>query len=119
MVAPTYQSVPGDKAGKDNNFRGLTEFNGQLYLTKGSGSNGIDTVYTVSNPGGALPTAATAASAEVSILPGFSTQPASTGPTSPLSDCSLPTRRHSMWLTRALATRSTRRITRVSKMDPV
>jgi hypothetical protein len=80
MVAPTYQSVPGDKAGKDNNFRGLTEFNGQLYFTKGSGSNGIDTVYTVSNPGGALPTAATAASAEVSILPGFSTQPARSGP---------------------------------------
>jgi hypothetical protein len=78
MIAPTYQSVPGDKAGKDNNFRGLTLHDGNLYFTKGSGSNGIDTVYTVSNPGGALPTAATANSAVVSVVPGFSTSPAKT-----------------------------------------
>jgi hypothetical protein len=36
-----------DKPGKDNNYRGITEFNGALYFTKGSGSNGYDTVYTV------------------------------------------------------------------------
>ena len=78
MIAPAYQSIPGDKAGKDNNFRGLTLFNGNLYFTKGSGSNGIDTVYTVSNPGGALPTAGTANSAAVSVLPGFSNSPAKT-----------------------------------------
>ena len=76
MIAPGYQSIAGDKAGKDSNFRGLTEYNGHLYFTKGSGSNGIDTVYTVSNPGGALPTAATAASATVSVLPGFTTDSA-------------------------------------------
>jgi len=78
MIAPAYQSIAGDKAGKDNNFRGLTLYGGNLYFTKGSGSNGIDTVYTVSNPGGALPTAATANSATVSVLPGFSTSPART-----------------------------------------
>jgi uncharacterized protein (TIGR03437 family) len=59
-----------DKLGKDNNFRGLTIFNNTLYVTKGSGGNGIDTVYQVGN-GGALPTLANAASAPITILPGF------------------------------------------------
>ena len=36
-----------DKIGKDDNFRGLTIFNNVVYFTKGSGSNGIDTVYWV------------------------------------------------------------------------
>jgi hypothetical protein len=80
MIDPTFKSIPGDKAGKDSNFRGLTEFNGSLYFTKGSGSNGIDTVYTVSNPNGELPTSATASQASISILPGFPTDPAKTGP---------------------------------------
>ncbi|HEY3785826.1 MAG TPA: hypothetical protein VGL55_11140 [Steroidobacteraceae bacterium] len=38
-----------DKAGKDDNYRGVTQFGGALYFTKGSGSNGMDTVYTVSS----------------------------------------------------------------------
>ena len=75
MIAPTYASIMGDKAGKDANFRGLTLFNNQLYFTKGSGSNGIDTVYTV-NAGGALPTAATANNAVISVLPGLPTDSA-------------------------------------------
>ena len=43
-----YSSGPrkADKPGKDNNYRGITEFGGALYFTKGSGSNGIHTVYT-------------------------------------------------------------------------
>ncbi|HLJ47197.1 MAG TPA: hypothetical protein VKU01_14370 [Bryobacteraceae bacterium] len=61
-----------DKAGKDNNFRGLTIFNNTLYITKGSGSNGVNTVYQVGNSQ-SLPTVATAASAPISILPGFPT----------------------------------------------
>ena len=80
MIDPTFKSISGDKAGKDSNFRGLTEFNGNLYFTKGSGSNGIDTVYTVSNPNGELPTSATASSATISILPGLPTDHAKTGP---------------------------------------
>ena len=36
-----------DKIGKDTNFRGLTIFNNVIYLTKGSGGNGVNTVYFV------------------------------------------------------------------------
>jgi hypothetical protein len=61
-----------DKPGKDNNYRGLTEFGGALYFTKGSGSNGMDTVYTVSS----LPTVANAATATISVVPGFPTDSA-------------------------------------------
>jgi hypothetical protein len=61
-----------DKAGKDNNYRGLTEFRGALYFTKGSGSNGMDTVYTVST----LPTLANAAAQTISVVPGFPTDSA-------------------------------------------
>ena len=66
-----------DKLGKDNNFRGLTIFNNTIYVTKGSGSNGIDTVYQVGNAG-ALPTAANAAAAPITVLPGFPTASAKT-----------------------------------------
>jgi hypothetical protein len=78
MVDPTYKPIASDKAGKANNFRGVTLYNGALYFSKGSGSNGIDTVYTVSVPGGGLPTAANASEATISILPGFPTTPART-----------------------------------------
>jgi hypothetical protein len=44
-----------DKIGKDDNFRGLTIFNNVLYLTKGSGSNGVNTVYFVDTTGKACP----------------------------------------------------------------
>jgi hypothetical protein len=69
-----------DKIGKDTNFRGLTVSGNVVYLTKGSGSNGVNTVYFVDTtgracpnggignpePGAALPTAA----------PSFDTAPA-------------------------------------------
>jgi hypothetical protein len=41
----------GSKAGKDTNFRGLTIYNNVLYYTKGSGSNGVNTVYYVDTTG--------------------------------------------------------------------
>jgi hypothetical protein len=44
-----------DKIGKDDNFRGLTIFNNVVYYTKGSGSNGVDTVYFVDTTGTACP----------------------------------------------------------------
>ncbi len=44
-----------DKNGKDDNFRGLTVFNNVIYLTKGSGSNGVNTVYFVDTTGTACP----------------------------------------------------------------
>jgi len=71
-VDPLLQFTLGskpDKPGKDNNYRGVTEYRGALYFTKGSGSNGVDTVYTVN----ALPTLASAAAATISILPGLPT----------------------------------------------
>jgi hypothetical protein len=40
-----------DKIGKDTNFRGLTIFNDVVYLTKGSGGNGINTVYFIDTSG--------------------------------------------------------------------
>jgi hypothetical protein len=69
---PLGKSGALDKAGKDNNYRGVTEYGGALYFTKGSGSNGIDTVYTVSS----LPNVTNAASTAISILPGFPTDSA-------------------------------------------
>jgi hypothetical protein len=67
-----------DKAGKDNNFRGLTIFNNTMYVTKGSGSNGINTVYQVGNTG-VLPSGTTAelAALPITIVPGFPTSLAS------------------------------------------
>jgi hypothetical protein len=46
---------PKDKIGKDDNFRGLTIFNNVLYYTKGSGSNGVNTVYFLDTTGTACP----------------------------------------------------------------
>jgi len=68
---------PADKSGKDDNFRGLAIFNNTFYVSKGSGSNGIDTVYQVGTAG-TLPTQATSATTQFSILPGFPTGLAST-----------------------------------------
>jgi hypothetical protein len=68
-----------DKPGKDTNFRGLTIFNNTLYVTKGSGGNGINTVYQVGSQG-TLPTgtAAQLATVPITILLGFPNTAAST-----------------------------------------
>ncbi len=47
---PMYSTVT-DKPGKDTNFRGLTVYDNVVYYTKGSGSNGINTVYFVDTSG--------------------------------------------------------------------
>ena len=44
-----------DKIGKDDNFRGMTVFNNVLYYTKGSGGNGVNTVYFLDTTGQACP----------------------------------------------------------------
>ncbi len=46
---------PLDKIGKDDNFRGLTIYNNVVYYTKGSGGNGVNTVYFVDTTGSACP----------------------------------------------------------------
>jgi phosphodiesterase/alkaline phosphatase D-like protein len=61
---------PDDKTGKDDNFRGETIFNNTLYVTKGSGGNGVDTVYQVGTAG-SLPTLANAGTTPITVLPGF------------------------------------------------
>jgi len=61
-----------DKTGKDDNFRGMTVSNNTLYVTKGSGSNGVNTVYQVGATG-ALANGGVINNAAVTILPGFNT----------------------------------------------
>jgi hypothetical protein len=79
-----------DKAGKDDNFRGMTIFKNTLYVTKGSGGNGINTVYQVGNAG-VLPSGdvATLAAMPITILPGLPATLASgvssTGATTPVA----------------------------------
>ena len=58
-----------DKIGKDDNFRGLTIFNNVLYYTKGSGGNGVNTVYFVDTTGTACPSGVGVPSASAT-LPG-------------------------------------------------
>jgi hypothetical protein len=75
----TQQGYSADKTAKDNNFRGETVFNNTLYVSKGSGSNGIDTVYQVGATG-SLPAGS---SNTISVLPGFNTQLAKTDTETP------------------------------------
>lgn len=51
----TELGAKADKLGKDDNYRGLTVFGNVLYLSKGSGSNGVNTVYFVDTTGKACP----------------------------------------------------------------
>ena len=75
-----------DKSAKDNNFRGLTVNNNVVYYTKGSGSNGVDTVYyldtTGSCPSGGIglpSSSATLPNASTFTSPAFSTGNAALG----------------------------------------
>ncbi len=73
----TSQGYAADKTAKDNNFRGETIYNNTVYVTKGSGGNGINTVYQVGAVGSTATSSTTAianaATAPITILPGFST----------------------------------------------
>jgi hypothetical protein len=62
--------LTADKSGKDDNFRGMGISNNTLFVTKGSGSNGINTLYQVGATG-TLPTAVTGPTTQFSIVPGF------------------------------------------------
>jgi hypothetical protein len=75
----TQQGYAADKTPKDNNFRGETVYNNTLYVTKGSGSNGIDTAYQVGTTG-SLPTGS---SNPINVLPGFNTLLAKTDTETP------------------------------------
>jgi hypothetical protein len=78
----SYFVFSGDKPGKDTNFRGMTIFDNTLYVAKGSGGNGINTVYQLGTPG-VLPTTGNAPAGGLvdepfTILPGFPNTNAST-----------------------------------------
>jgi hypothetical protein len=51
----TQLGAKADKIGKDDNFRGIAVYNNVLYYTKGSGSNGVNTVYFLDTTGSACP----------------------------------------------------------------
>ncbi|AXC14645.1 Glycerophosphoryl diester phosphodiesterase [Acidisarcina polymorpha] len=51
----TQLGAKADKIGKDDNFRGIAIFNNVVYFTKGSGGNGVNTVYFLDTTGAACP----------------------------------------------------------------
>lgn len=75
-----------DKIGKDTNFRGLTISNNVVYYTKGSGGNGINTVYFVDTTGKGCPSGTGLPAAGAAL------------PTSPLTFNLTPTQVQSMGL---------------------
>lgn len=64
---------PADKSGKDDNFRGGTMFGGRYFVTKGSGGNGVNTVYSVALTDGAGLNGPGYIPASITPLPGFPT----------------------------------------------
>jgi len=75
----TIAGQSADKTGKDMNLRGLTynPYNNTLYATKGSGGNGVNTVYQIGT--GGIPNMSNYASPVFTIPPGFSQTPAASG----------------------------------------
>jgi hypothetical protein len=65
------QNYAADKSGKDCNFRGLTVFSNTLYVTKGSGSNGVNSVYQVGLAGALANNNNLGSNVAITILPGF------------------------------------------------
>jgi hypothetical protein len=71
---PTTPATPADKTGKDDNLRGLyVGPDGTVYTSKGSGGNGVNTVYQVGATGALANGGLLPQNAAVSILPGFPT----------------------------------------------
>ena len=123
-----------DKIGKDTNFRGLTIYNNVVYFTKGSGGNGVNTVYFIDTtgkacpngvgvpqPGATLPTSPIAYNPallqsegvtpyNMCVLQGFPTDAgqARTGRSPTRSACGSPTRTRCTWPTRVTAPPPTR-----------
>ena len=75
----TQVGLAADKTGKDDNFRGLTlnPFNNTLYVSKGSGGNGVNSIFQVGTAG--TPSAAAAGTTPISVLAGFPVNSAKTG----------------------------------------
>ncbi|CAB3761840.1 hypothetical protein [Paraburkholderia solisilvae] len=70
-----------DKTGKDDNFRGMfVGPDGTMYITKGSGSNGVNTVYQVGATGALANGGLLPQNAAITIVPGFTTSLAANPP---------------------------------------
>jgi hypothetical protein len=67
-INPATYGLTDKKPFKENNFRGETVFDNTIYVTKGSGSNGINSVFQVGTAG-SLPTSGST----ITVLPGFTT----------------------------------------------
>ena len=67
-----------DKSGKDNNYRGLTVYDGVVYFTKGSGGNGVDTVYFADPNGTSISSGGVGLPSSTESLPSVSTWKAPT-----------------------------------------
>jgi hypothetical protein len=78
--------LAADKSAKDNNFRGLTLSNDVIYMTKGSGGNGVDTVYFLDPTGTACPSGGVGVPSSTATLPSASSW---TSPTFSTSDPAL------------------------------
>jgi hypothetical protein len=65
----TQLGLAADKSAKDDNFRGIAAYNGVLYFSKGSGSNGVDTVYFLDTTGTSCPTGGVGLPASGATLP--------------------------------------------------
>jgi hypothetical protein len=81
-VSQSPVNAAADKTGKDDNFRGLTDYKDTIYVSKGSGGNGFDAVYQVNPSGGSyvppgsiagLPNSGNAGLASINPLPGWPT----------------------------------------------
>ncbi|RKP47168.1 hypothetical protein D7S86_23820 [Pararobbsia silviterrae] len=71
-----------DKSSKDDNFRGMfVDAKGTMYVSKDSGSNGVDTVYQVGSTGALANGATLAQNTAISIVPGFPTSTMTAGDT--------------------------------------
>jgi hypothetical protein len=71
---PTTPATVADKTGKDENLRGLfVGPDGTMYVSKGSGGNGVNTVYQVGATGALANGGVLPQNAPVTILPGFPT----------------------------------------------
>src|SRR6201991_187911 len=85
-----------DKTGKDDNFRGMfVGPDGTMFITKGSGSNGVNTVYQVGATaalanGGQVPQ-----NAAITIVPGFPTALAANTPPTTITGVEFP---FSVWI---------------------
>jgi hypothetical protein len=75
-----------DKSGKDDNYRGLAVYDGVVYFSKGSGGNGVDTVYFADPNGTAITSGGVGLPSNSETLPSESTW---TAPTYTTSDSAL------------------------------